>query len=191
MRTLATIVVILSCVATTSAQSPDEAFHDGAHLFVDGDLGQALAVIDGGLAVAPGHAKLEALKKLIEEEQEQQSGATGSQDQQEQKEEEQEGESEQQNPSEGNQQEDSQEEQGQEQEQSSENGTPPQSDSEQQDAPSESEPRQSNTAGQDNSEELSRAQALRILQALQHEEEQLLREVQKVKGKARRVEKDW
>lgn len=41
------------------------------------------------------------------------------------------------------------------------------------------------------SEQLSRQQAERILQALENEEEQLLREVQKVKGRPRRVEKDW
>lgn len=40
-------------------------------------------------------------------------------------------------------------------------------------------------------QQLSREQAERILQALANEEEQLLREVQKVKGRPRRVAKDW
>ena len=40
-------------------------------------------------------------------------------------------------------------------------------------------------------QQLSRQQAERILQALENEEEQLLREVQKMKGRPRRVEKDW
>lgn len=40
-------------------------------------------------------------------------------------------------------------------------------------------------------QELSREQTERILQALENEEEELLREVQKVKGRPRRVTKDW
>ena len=40
-------------------------------------------------------------------------------------------------------------------------------------------------------EQLSRQQAERILQALEDDEQQLLREIQKMKGRPRRVEKDW
>ncbi len=61
----------------------------------------------------------------------------------------------------------SQPDQGDEQEQSGENPSPSDSD------------------------QLSRKQAERILQALENEEEQLLREVQKLKSRPRRVEKDW
>ena len=44
---------------------------------------------------------------------------------------------------------------------------------------------------QDSPTELSQEQAERILQALQNEEEQLLRQVQRPKSRPRRVEKDW
>lgn len=51
--------------------------------------------------------------------------------------------------------------------------------------PSESEQQQRNP------EELSPEEAQRILQALENEEEQLLRQIQKMKTRPRRVEKDW
>ncbi len=44
---------------------------------------------------------------------------------------------------------------------------------------------------QQNPEELSEEEAQRIMQALENEEEQLLRQVQKMKTRPRRVEKDW
>lgn len=44
---------------------------------------------------------------------------------------------------------------------------------------------------QTNPDELSQEEAERILQALENEEEQLLRQVQKMKARPRRVEKDW
>jgi len=44
---------------------------------------------------------------------------------------------------------------------------------------------------QQNPEELSEEEAQRILQALENEEEQLLRQIQKMKTRPRRVEKDW
>lgn len=44
---------------------------------------------------------------------------------------------------------------------------------------------------QQNPEELSAEEAQRILQALENEEKQLLRQVQKMKARPRRVEKDW
>jgi len=44
---------------------------------------------------------------------------------------------------------------------------------------------------QPNPEQLSEEEAQRILQALENEEEQLLRQIQKMKARPRRVEKDW
>ncbi|GMQ80755.1 MAG: hypothetical protein BMS9Abin05_0183 [Rhodothermia bacterium] len=44
---------------------------------------------------------------------------------------------------------------------------------------------------QQNPNELSKEEAQRILQALENEEEQLLRQIQKMKTRPRRVEKDW
>ncbi len=192
MRYAALIVLFGLWAESAASQAPEEFFHDGARIFVDGNLSEALSVVEAGLEAAPGYPKLEALRQLIEEEKEQQSGSEGSQDQDEQNQEEQEDQSEDSDSQEGNQNDESQQEGDQQQERSGEEGTPPPPDSNQpeEEQQSDSQERQSSAAGE-NSEELSRAQALRILQALQNEEEQLLREVQKVKGKARRVEKDW
>lgn len=192
MRYAILIVLFGWWAQPAASQSPEEFFHDGARIFVDGNLNEALSVVEAGLETTPGHPKLEALKQLIEEEKEQQSGSEGSQDQDEKNQEEQQDQSEDNDSQQGNQNDDSQQEGDQQQEQSGEEGTPPPPESNQpeQEQQSDSHERQSSAAGE-NSEELSRAQALRILQALQNEEEQLLREVQKVKGKARRVEKDW
>jgi len=49
----------------------------------------------------------------------------------------------------------------------------------------------SDSRQQQNPNQLSPEEALRILQALENEEEQLLRQIQKMKTRPRRVEKDW
>ena len=55
------------------------------------------------------------------------------------------------------------------------------------------EPQQdpSDSREQQNPNELSPEEAQRILQALENEEKQLLRQIQKMKSRPRRVEKDW
>lgn len=62
---------------------------------------------------------------------------------------------------------------------------------EQQDGESQEEPQEQGQSGQSSQDQLSEAQAERILEALQNEEEQLLREVQRPASRPRRVEKDW
>ena len=57
--------------------------------------------------------------------------------------------------------------------------------------PDEQQPEQQQRQSRQAGEELSDEQALRILQALQNEEQQLLREVQRKDVRPRRVEKDW
>ncbi len=63
---------------------------------------------------------------------------------------------------------------------------------EQQESPSEQEDAQAEQSRQQPSpNDLSEEQAQQILQALQNEEEQLLRQVQRPKSRPRQVEKDW
>lgn len=63
---------------------------------------------------------------------------------------------------------------------------------EQQDGESQEEASQAEgQSGRPSQEQLSEAQAERILEALQNEEEQLLRQVQRADSRPRRVEKDW
>lgn len=82
-----------------------------------------------------------------------------------------------------------QEQEQQEQEQEQQEGA---SQQDQQESPSEQEEEREQQAQQQRSpDELSNEQAERILQALQNEEEQLLRQVQRPKSRPRQVEKDW
>jgi len=192
MRLLISLAaVILAVVPAVSAQSPERAFHDGARVYVDGKLTEAGEIVAGGLAEFPADPKLLALNALIEQEKErqQQSGEGNSEQQEQEQNQDQES---QQNQS-GNEEDPSQDESGegeqkQEEEQQGEGEPDPQEPSEEQ-QPDDRE-QQSVEAGE-NQDQLSRAQAIRILQALQNEEEELLREVQKIKGRPRRVEKDW
>ncbi len=184
------IVLLMVTTICARGQSADVSFHDGARLFVDAEIAQAEQVVDAGLAVSPDDPKLIALKALIDEEKErQQSGSDGSQQQQDERQQ-QEQDSSQSSGDQAQQSEDQQSETGEEQQ--SDQQSQPQPDQGAED-PELGEPdeRQRDAAGQESREQLSRAQALRILQALQNEEEQLLREVQRVKGRPRRVEKDW
>lgn len=190
-RLALTVLGLLAGVTHLYAQTAETAFHGGAQVYVDGQLQEADEIVMDGLSSHPDDPKLLALKALIDEEKErrQQSGEGSSQEQQQEENQEQqpqpnqsgqEEQSEQQKSGEGEQQE-QQEQQGQSEQQ-------PQNPDEQRQA--DEREQQSVEAGQD-PDQLSRAQAIRILQALQNEEEQLLREVQKIKGRPRRVEKDW
>jgi hypothetical protein len=192
MRLLISLAAVMLAVASAaSGQSPERPFHDGARVYVDGKLSEASEIVAGGLAEFPTDPKLLALNALIEQEKErqQQSGEGNSEQQEQEQNQEQES---QQNQS-GNEEDPSQEESGegeqkQEEEQQGQGEPEPQEPSDEQQP--EDREQQSVEAGE-NQDQLSRAQAIRILQALQNEEEELLREVQKIKGRPRRVEKDW
>ena len=86
-----------------------------------------------------------------------------------------------------------QQNQGQ-QDQQQEQDEQQQDQAEQQNGEEEPQPEQQEEQGEQaplNPQELTREQAERILEALENEEEELLRNVQKVKGRPRRVAKDW
>jgi hypothetical protein len=171
------------------AQTAETAFHGGAQVYVDGRLQEAEEVVADGLASHPGDPKLLALKALIDEEKErrQQSGEGTSQEQQQEENREQQPQPNQSGQEEQSEQQESGEGQQQDQQEGQSEQQPEDPDEQRQ---AEEREQQSVEAGQD-PDQLSRAQAVRILQALQNEEEQLLREVQKIKGRPRRVEKDW
>ena len=114
------------------------------------------------------------LQEQQDQQQQQQQGDQQNQDQQEQQEEqEQQGDQEQEEGSQNPEQQEGGSEQEQEQE-----GTP----SEQEEQQGQQEPSPT---------DLSEEQAEQILEALQNEEEQLLRQVQRPKSRPRQVEKDW
>ena len=160
--------------AVTPADVARSAYNAGNAAFRQQQLEEALTRYRQALLADPADAKAkynyEFVKRRLEEQeqeqQQQQEGDNQEQDQ-EQNQDEQGGED-QQNPEE----QDGDDQQNQNQQQENQ-------DEQQQQQP------------QPSPDKLSRQQAERILQALENEEEQLLREVQKVKGRPRRVEKDW
>lgn len=184
------VVGALLSVTSVSAQTADAVFHSGAQIYVGGQLQEAGDIIDEGLQLHPDDAKLLALKDLIEKEKDrqQQSGEGNSEERQQQQNEQQQPQRNQSGQEEPSEQESGEGEQEEEQDQQGQSERQQQESEDQQQA--EDREQQSVQTGQ-NPDQLSRAQAIRILQALQNEEEQLLREVQKIKGRPRRVEKDW
>ena len=182
------ILVFLSVglFSTSRAQSAMDFFHTGAQAYVGEELQEALNLVEAGLEIEPDNARLIALKEKIEEEQENQENQQGdnneqsSENQQNQEENQQENREQQDTEEESEQQQDQQEEQQQDGD--------PQEDQQNQEQEQEARPDQNQPPDPD---QLSKEQAERILQALENEEEKLLREIQKIKGRPRRVEKDW
>lgn len=119
----------------------------------------------------------EFVKRQLEEQQQQQD----QQDQENQDQENQDNQDQQdQQDQDGEQSDENDQQQDQQQQNSQDQGDQQEQDQQQQQQQEREDPTQ-----------LSEEEAQRILQALQNEEEQLLRQVQKMKSRPRRVEKDW
>ena len=173
--------------ALNSAAAPSDvartAYNAGNASFAAQDLETALQQYRRSLMADPANedAKFnyEFVKRRLQEQQDQQQqqqqGDQQNQDQQEQ------------------QQEDQEQQQGdQEQEEGSQNPEQQDGGSEQEQEGSPSEQEEERQGQQEPSPtDLSEAQAEQILEALQNEEEQLLRQVQRPKSRPRQVEKDW
>lgn len=169
--------------ATTDDALARAAYNTGNNAAALGDIDFALAAYREALLTDPTNedAKFnyEYLKRQQQRQQQQQGGGQnqqqdeGSQQQQ------------QQDQQEGQQPNDEQRESEQQGDQQQQPDAPQQ----QQGSPQEQHGDQQRD--QRKGEQLSQQQAQRILQALQVEEEKLLREVQKAKVRPRRVEKDW
>lgn|SRR5690606_14638792 len=164
--------------APTPADYARSAYNAGNAAYNAEQLEQALQYYRESLLREPDNqdAKFnyEFVKRRLEQQQQQQNGDEQQQNQDESGE----GQGEQQPPSEP---------QDQEQGDSQQDGQQQQQQGEQ---PEDRQPEQPQNS-QNSGEELSREEAQRILQALQNEEEQLLREVQRRDVRPRRVEKDW
>ncbi len=161
--------------APSQADFARAAYNAGNNAFREEQAEAALDFYKKALLADPANAdakfNYEFVKRRLE--QQQQQGQGENQDQQD-------GENQDENQQGENQQ--NQDQQNQEQQQEGQNQEPQEGEQ-----PQNAEPQpQPETPDQ-----LSRQQAERILQALENEEQQLLREVQKVKGRPRRVEKDW
>ena len=177
------IALVCPARAQSDAAAPDASsyFHEAAQQYLASDLQRALTTVDEGLRLDPGNPRLRALRDKIEQQQRssQQNDSSapsqsqrGSSSQEQDEGQQQSGES----PSQPDEAEDG-EEQGN---RSGENAAP-------QDAasPGEAGERDGEASG------LSTAQAMRILRALENQEKQLLRQVQKRPLRSRRIEKEW
>lgn len=168
--------------AGSMALAPEDlvraSYNAGNAAFQAEQLEQALEHYRRALLNDPSNAdakfNYEFAKRRLEEQQQQDQ----QQDQQDENQENQENQDQQ--DQEGEQDQENQQEQ--EQQQNSED--PGQQQDQQQEQQQEQEQREDPT-------QLSEEEAQRILQALENEEEQLLRQVQKMKTRPRRVEKDW
>ncbi len=161
--------------APSQADFARAAYNAGNNAFREEQAEAALDFYKKALLADPANADAKFNYEFVKRRQQrqQQQGQGENQDQQD-------GENQDENQQGENQQ--NQDQQNQEQQQEGQNQEPQEGEQ-----PQNAEPQpQPETPDQ-----LSRQQAERILQALENEEEQLLREVQKVKGRPRRVEKDW
>ena len=173
--------------------SADALFHDAAQRYVAGDTEAARRAVERGLEIAPSDPRLQALRKTLEQQEKRRGGGRPSpQGQQSQN---------QRDPSRGN--EGSQEQSGASGEESpSQSDDPSRSESSPSGTPDPSSTGSSGAKAQGrqggdrpgarrSARRLSQAQAARLLQALENQEQRLLREVQGESEAPSRVEKDW
>ena len=182
---LSLAVVFFAFAVPVQAQTSEVYFHEAGQEYIGDALDEALATVDEGLQTYPGDAKLQALKEKLEEEKENQQQGDSSEDDEGEQGEEQEPEGEEQ---------ESDEEQEQDEESEGNQDEPQEGESEQQnedDSEQSGEQDQQPQPAPQDPTELSREQAERILQALGNEEEQLLRQAQKLPARPQAVEKDW
>lgn len=160
-------------------------YNSGNASFAAQDLESALQRYRESLLADPANedAKFnyEFVKRQLQQQQEQEQ-------QQQQGDQQNDEEQEQQDQQQGDQEQEEGEQNPQQQDEQQDGG----SQQEQEESPSEQEQEQEQQSQQQPSpNELSEEQAEQILQALQNEEEQLLRQVQRPKSRPRHVEKDW
>lgn len=204
---LALGLVALPVLAQSAASGDAQAnYHEGARLYVDGEMAPAEAAVRAGLALAPDDAKLQALLDLILQDQQDQDGDQNQ-------------DSEGDSGDDGQEGDDPEDGEGEDGEQGSEGDEPQdEGDGGQPDEPGDAErdgtdqPR--NEDGDNDSAEtrgarpgeggdtpdgeaepapgeMSRAQAERLLDAVGGEEQLLLREMRRAGSRLRRGDKDW
>lgn len=173
--------------------SADALFHDAAQRYVAGNTEAARRAVERGLEIAPSDPRLRALRKTLDQREKRRGGGRQSQQGQQSQN--------RRNPSRGNQGSREQSDPSGEDSQT-QSDNPSRSES----SPSEmSDPSSAGSSGEKaqgregsdrpgarrSARRLSQAQAARLLQALENQEQRLLREVQGESEEPSRVEKDW
>lgn len=190
--------------AARAAESPREQavarYNAGNAAFKSQDLERALQQYRAALLADPNdlHAKynFEFVKRQLQEQEQE-----GGQDQDQNEDQKDEQQDQEQGEGENDQQEGSEQEEdegdGQDQDQEPQRGEDQQQDDQRGDGSSEADEsqmedeREGDGGAQQQDQDLRREQAERILQALENDEAELLREVQRMQSPPRRVEKDW
>lgn len=189
------VLLVLGGTPVVAQSSADALFHDAAQQYVAGDTEAARQAVEKGLLVAPSDPRLQALRKKLKQQEKQRGGGRSSGQE-----------------SQNRQQDQQSGEEGAQEKEADKSGEKRRA---QADAPSgQQSPRQSDPQQSARSEQagqnaqgggarqrqgaerqqvdaLSRAQAERLLQALENQEKKLLREVRTQAQKSTTVEKDW
>ncbi len=203
------VVALGLAVMPARAQSAVDYYHDAAKLYIAEHNAEAEQAAEAGLALAPDDRKLQALlEKIRERNEQQQQQSGGEQEKQDEADEHQQGEGEQQDqnesgqPQPGDEGEQQQQAEGEEQSEQQPEGPADEPTNDERDGntgqegePSEGTPQEgsgdADTPYDVKPGEMSRAEAERILRAIQSDELQLLRDVQRRRARPRYVEKDW
>jgi Ca-activated chloride channel family protein len=194
-------LLILLAAAPAGAQSVADYYHAAAQAYIDGENADAEQAAEAGLAIDPTDAKLQALLEKIRERNPDDSGGEQEQDDAENQED---GEGEQQEQAQNGEQDPEAESEGQDEQQQPEGEQQqPEEPSEQNEqqgdagAEGEQEPQEPQGGGSQGTPfevkpgEMSQADAERILRAIESDELELLRDVQRRRARPRFVEKDW
>ncbi len=183
LAVLLAAVALLAQAPPPRGPSPATQYHLGAKAFVDGDNARALAAVEAGLSAAPDDARLQALRDLIQQQQDEQDQQDGG---------EQDPQADNQDPGD----EGGEGEQGEDGDSSESPGEPdgPEAEQDQTRTQPPSEPSSGDAppapaAGEP--DEMTAAQAERILDAVGGEERLLLREIRRAPAQRRRSDKDW
>lgn len=187
------LLFLLSGTPGAAQSSADTFFHDAAQQYVAGEVASARRTVERGLEVAPSDPRLLSLQETLWQQDEQSGGGSssqeGAQDQQ------------QDDPSDGEGGEEQSEASDQETQSSTEDPSGQEASRRPDADPSSTSPGERDPQGRTSAQPqdddrrpanaLSRAQAARLLQALENQEEKLLREVQSRGREEESVENDW
>ncbi|MEP0546671.1 MAG: hypothetical protein ABJF88_07055 [Rhodothermales bacterium] len=198
-------LLLFLAAAPAGAQSVADYYHAAAQSYIGGENAEAERAAEAGLALAPNDAKLQALLDKIRERNPDDSGG---EEQQDEADEQRDGEGEEQDDAQSGEQEqedkasDGEQDEGQQQEGEQQPEEPSEqepSEQQQSDAGAEGEQEPADPQGGGTTPspfdvkpgEMSRAEAERILRAVESDELELLRDVQRRRARPRYVEKDW
>lgn len=196
-------VLLLLAAAPAGAQSVADYYHAAAQAYIGGQNAEAEQAAIAGLNIDPTDAKLQALLEKIRERNPDDSGGEQEQENADNQED---GEGEQQENAESGEQDPEADQEGQQ-----EQNQQPEGEQQQPEEPSEPQDQQQGDAGAEGEQppqtpqgggtqsapfevkpgEMSQAEAARILRAIESDELELLRDVQRRRARPRFVEKDW